>query len=85
MTAMNLFNNTTTGWSGFSSNTMRYHQLAVDGQSTGSINFLTEGGWIKESFSALNINQGAAQNYNVYTNANHATQLLVSTNIGNVI
>jgi hypothetical protein len=85
MTAMNLFNNTTTGWSGFSSNTMRYHQLAVDGQSTGSINFLTEGGWIKESFSALNINQGAAQNYNVYTNANHAAQLLVSTNIGNVI
>ena len=85
MTAMNLFNNTTTGWSGFSSNTMRYHQLAVDGQSTGSISFLTEGGWIKESFSALNINQGAAQNYNVYTNANHATQLLISTNIGNVI
>ena len=85
MTAMNLFNNTTTGWSGFSSNTMRYHQLAVDGQSTGSISFLTEGGWIKESFSALNINQGTAHNYNVYTNANHATQLLVSTNIGNVI
>ena len=85
MTAMNLFNNTTTGWSGFSSNTMRYHQLAVDGQSTGSISFLTEGGWIKESFSALNINQGTAQNYNVYTNANHATQLLISTNIGNVI
>lgn len=81
LAAMNLFNSQTAGWTGFTSSTMRYHQVVVDGESTDTVNFLSEGGWTRETFTVQN-NQ---QSYNIYTNANHAAQLLINTHISSVI
>ena len=85
MSAMNLFNDATSGWSGFSSNTIRHHQLLIDGSATDSVDFLTEGGWVKEPTTVQLNNGESIQNYNLYTNTNHATQLLVNTSVGTVI
>ena len=85
MSAMNLFNDATSGWSGFSSNTIRHHQLLIDGSATDSVDFLTEGGWVKEPTTVQLNNGESIQNYNLYTNTNHTTQLLVNTSVGTVI
>jgi hypothetical protein len=84
MSAMNLFNDATSGWSGFSSNTIRHHQLLIDGSATDSVSFLTEE-WAKEPTTVQFNNGESIQNYNLYTNTNHATQLLVNTSVGTVI
>ena len=84
MSAMNLFNDATSGWSGFSSNTIRHHQLLIDGSATDSVSFLTEE-WVKEPTTVQFNNGESIQNYNLYTNTNHATQLLVNTSVGTVI
>ncbi len=83
LSAMNIFNNTTNGWTGFDTDTMPYHQLVIDGQSSDSIN-LTDGGWVKTSGSSSTL-ANANQTYDAYLNANHAVQLIINHSINTTI
>ncbi|MBU6223837.1 MAG: FG-GAP repeat protein [Burkholderiales bacterium] len=78
MASMNLFN-ANSGWSGFNSDgsESKFHQVVVEGTSSSSLNFLTEGGWVKKTESVTH----SGANYAVYSNDAHATQLLVNTAI----
>jgi Ca2+-binding RTX toxin-like protein len=86
MAAMNLFNKAT-GWTGLGNGTVSYHQLVVDGL-TSKVDFANDGGeWVKKTTndSTLITNTKNSETYDLYTNANHATQLLINTKIGTVI
>jgi hypothetical protein len=80
MSAMNIFNSST-GWSGFNASTVTFHQLVIEGSTLNSVSFLQEGGWTKESFTVKN----AGQQYSVYNNAAHATELLINQQITAII
>ena len=80
MSAMNIFNSMT-GWSGFNASTVKFHQLVIEGSTFNSVSFLQEGGWAKESFTVEN----AGQQYSVYNNAAHATELLINQQITAII
>ena len=80
MSAMNIFNSKT-GWSGFNASTVKFHQLVIEGSTFNSVSFLQEGGWAKESFTVEN----AGQQYSVYNNAAHATELLINQQITAII
>ena len=80
MSAMNIFNSKT-GWSGFNASTVKFHQLVIEGSTFSSVSFLQEGGWAKESFTVEN----AGQQYSVYNNAAHATELLINQQITAII
>jgi hypothetical protein len=80
MSAMNIFNSST-GWSGFNASTVKFHQLVIEGSTFNSVSFLQEGGWTKESFTVKN----AGQQYSVYNNAAHATELLINQQITAII
>ena len=80
MAAMNIFNQSTTGWSGFSADAEKYHQLIVDGEATSSIKFLNEGGWVQQTITV----QNAGNQYAVYTNTLHGTELFVNQKIVSV-
>ena len=80
MSAMNIFNSMT-GWSGFNASTVKFHQLVIEGSTFNSVSFLQEGGWAKESFTVKN----AGQQYSVYNNAAHATELLINQQITAII
>ena len=85
MAAMNLFNKAT-GWTGLGNGTVSYHQLVVDGV-TSKVDFANDGGeWVKKTTndSTLITNTNTSETYDLYTNANHATQLLINTKIGTV-
>lgn len=86
MAAMNLFNKVT-GWTGLGNGTVSYHQLVVDGLTTSNVDFANNGGeWVKKTTndSTLITNTKNSETYDLYTNANHATQLLINTKIGTV-
>ena len=80
MSAMNICNSKT-GWSGFNASTVKFHQLVIEGSTFNSVSFLQEGGWAKESFTVKN----AGQQYSVYNNAAHATELLINQQITAII
>jgi len=61
--------------------------LVVDGL-TSKVDFANDGGeWLKKTTndSTLITNTNTSETYDLYTNANHATQLLINTKIGTVI
>jgi len=85
MAAMNLFNKAT-GWTGLGDGTVSYHQMVVEGQQTSNVDLRNDvGGWEKTTTAnTLLTNTSTSQTYDLYTNASHAAQLLINTNIGTV-
>ena len=77
MAAMNLYNNSN-GWSGFDATTTKYHQIVVDGDVTSACD-ISEGGWVRNTNTITNATSGQA--YTLYTNAAHATELIINNQI----
>jgi uncharacterized protein (DUF2141 family) len=74
LTSFNIFNDTS-GWTGFNSSEVHYHQLVIDGENSNSINLIDEGWTYSSGVSLLNSNQY----YDSYINSQHAIQLLIKS------